>query len=90
MGLFYLGFQGGGERRGSEIDRVMTRHPRTLVVHDSSSHRLSGRRGTCLSAPVLITLSSLSIRHFAYDESVRIRDAHRCLACRRKATAQDR
>jgi len=88
--LMILGFQGGGERRGCEIDRAVTRHPRTLLVDESCSHRLSGRRGACLSAPVLITLSPLYVRHFAYDDSVRMRDAHRCLACRRKATVQDR
>ena len=29
MYLMILGFQGGGEWGGSEIDRVVTRHPRT-------------------------------------------------------------
>ena len=40
-----LGFQGGGERSGSEIDPVVTRHSRTLVVHDSCAHRFGRRCG---------------------------------------------
>ena len=35
MELVVLEFEGGGEWSSSEIDRVVTRHPRTLVVHVS-------------------------------------------------------
>ena len=48
MGLVFFGFQGGGEWSGSEIERAVTRHPRTLVVHVSCAHRLRRRCGTHL------------------------------------------
>ena len=80
MDLIVLGFQGGGERRGSEIEPVVTRHPRTLVVHDSCAQRVSRRQGTRLSGAVLITSLPIDIRHFAQDVLVQIRYAHRCLS----------
>jgi len=80
MDLVVLGFQGGGEWGGSEIDRMVTRHPRTLVVHDSCAQRVSRRQGTRLSGAVLITSLPIDIRHFAQDVLVQIRYAHRCLS----------
>ena len=45
MDLIYLGFQGGGEWRCSELRHSVSRHPRALMVHDPCPRRRARRCG---------------------------------------------